>query len=397
MFACPDNGLLENLVLKEQADSTFRVLLVQYNITDAEKNNLINKQIVDIENKIIFVELHDISGSLFNKVNSDQETCTVFSYDWEQGSTCSAGGNHSYTAGDDCSGWGNPDFTATSGGWILSASEISCGGGGGSTSSPSSPSEGSGGGGTYVPPTTTPVLCPRCPEIEIDQEEDCDTSKEDLKKIFPNMSDTDASTLAFVINDKAKDFDVDTQEKLWHFLAQAGHEVGGFNNGIGVQESTNYTTTSRLLKIFPKYYSETDTIVKRKPDTYINNPSGHANYTYCCRMGNGNEASGDGYKYRGRGIFQLTGKTNYANFKTWYNNKYDPDKDFISNPELLKDNDTIAILSALWFYKTSVLDKITIDSTTAVKKVTKKVNGGINGLTDREAKFTKAKDSITCL
>jgi len=62
----------------------------------------------------------------------------------------------------------------------------------------------------------------------------------------------------------------------------------------------------------------------------------------------------------------------------------------------LKDNDTIAIISALWYYKTSVLDKITIDSITTVKKVTKKVNGGTNGLSDRKEIFTKAKDSIDC-
>lgn len=228
------------------------------------------------------------------------------------------------------------------------------------------------------------------------KEDDCNTSKEDLKKIFPNISDTDAELLASVINDKGKDFGIDTKEKLHHFLSQAGHEVGGFNNGFSIVENTNFTSKSRLLKIFGKYYSETDTINKRKPDSYVSNPSGHANYVYCCRMGNGNESSGDGYKYRGRGIFQLTGKTNYSNFKTWYNNKYDPDKDFVTSPELLKNNDTVAILSALWYYKTSVLDKIDIDSTTTVKKVTKKVNGGTNGLSDRKEIFNKAKDSIDC-
>ena len=115
-------------------------------------------------------------------------------------------------------------------------------------------------------------------------------------------------------------------------------------------------------------------------------------------MTNGNEASEEGYKYRGRGIFQLTGKANYTAFKTWYNNKYDPDKDFTTSPSLLTSNDTISIISALWFYKTSVLDKITptVDSTTTVKKVTEKVNGGENGLSHRKKIFNKAKDSITC-
>lgn len=73
------------------------------------------------------------------------------------------------------------------------------------------------------------------------------------------------------------------------------------------------------------------------------------------------------------------------------------DEDFVSNPELLKNNDTIAILSALWFYKKRVIDNVSIDSTTTVKKITKKVNGGVNGLADRELRFQQAKDSINCL
>jgi putative chitinase len=137
-------------------------------------------------------------------------------------------------------------------------------------------------------------------------------------------------------------------------------------------------------------------VLKKKPDDYVSKDTALANYVYADRMGNGNVESGDGFKYRGRGIFQLTGKTNYTNFKTWYNNKYDPDKDFVDKPELLKDNDTMAILSAMWYYKTEVLDRITVDSTATVKKVTEKINGGKNGLPDREARFTKAKDSIKC-
>ena len=113
-------------------------------------------------------------------------------------------------------------------------------------------------------------------------------------------------------------------------------------------------------------------------------------------MGNGNEASEDGYKYRGRGVFQLTGRNNYRNFETFYNDKYNPDKDFITSPDLLASNDTVAIISALWFYQKKVLNKITIDSIATVEKVTKKVNGGRNGLADRKEIFDKAKDSINC-
>lgn len=247
---------------------------------------------------------------------------------------------------------------------------------------------------------TTTEEC-ECPDGKVEDEngncvDDCNTSKEDLKKVFPNISDSNASTLANVINNKGRDFGIDTKEKLQHFLAQAGHEVSEFANGLSRTESLYYTTKSRLLKVFYPYFSETDTINKRKPDDYLRNSSKVANYVYCCRMGNGNEASQEGYKYRGRGIFQLTGKSNYEAFKTWYNNKYDPDKDFVSNPSLITSNDTISILSAMWFYKNRVLDKMVLDSTATVKKVTKKVNGRRNGLKHRKQIFNKAKNSINC-
>lgn len=174
VYRTEDNGLLENLLLEEQADSTFKVSLVQYNITNTEKDNLINKQIVDVEDKITLVELDDISDSIFNKEDASSETCTVFSYDWEQGSSC-ASGQHDYTDGGECDFWGNANQMATSGGWVLTSGEIDCGSGGGSTQGTSGPTGNSSGGnlnggsgGTYVPPTTSPVLCPECLELEED-------------------------------------------------------------------------------------------------------------------------------------------------------------------------------------------------------------------------------------
>jgi predicted chitinase len=349
-----------------------------------------------------FFSIDDINN-LFSARGSSQ-CITGVSGGWE----CNFGNDHAPGEGTSCTSWDYivtvqygacpPELTqGDDSGYPVDTNPGGSGGGGGGSGGTASTND------DCVPAIDNPcdedetaILIPRDNDEEEEDDDDCNTSKDDLKKVFSNISDADATTLASVINDKGKDFGIDSKEKLQHFLSQAGHEVGGFNNGFGVEESTNYSTKARLLKIFGKYYSETDTINKRKPDTYVSNSSGHANYVYCCRMGNGDEASGDGYKYRGRGIFQLTGKTNYTNFKTWYNNKYDPDKDFVTNPEFLKDNDTIAILSALWYYKTSVLDKITIDSTTTVKKVTKKVNGGANGLSDRQEIFTKAKDSIDC-
>jgi putative chitinase len=227
--------------------------------------------------------------------------------------------------------------------------------------------------------------------------EDCNTSKEDLKKLFPNISDANAELLASIINEKGQDFGIDSAEKLQHFLAQAGHETGGFNT-MNVTEDLNYTTTSRIPKMWDKF--TTDTIAnptKLYAGFYTKNAEKLANAAYCCKYGNGNEASGEGWKYRGRGIFQLTWKDNYQAFKTFYNNKYDPDIDPVAEPEIIATNKDLAILSGLWYFKIKVLDKIAIDSTTSVVKVTIPINPAKVGIEDRKERFQKAKDSINCL
>ena len=244
------------------------------------------------------------------------------------------------------------------------------------------------------------ISCPNEDVIVIDpnDEDDCDTSKEDLKKIFPNANDTDMQTLANVINHYGEDFDINSDEALWHFLSQAGHETGGFGS-LQVTENLNYSTASLIPKTYPSKFT-LDTIAasdKLYAGDYTGDAEALANVVYCCKYGNGDEDSGDGWKYRGRGIFQLTWKDNYSSFKTWYNDEYDPDIDPVTTPNIISNNDTLAILSGLWYYKTRVSDKITIDSTAAVKDVTEKINGKLKkGLKDRKERFQKAKDSITC-
>jgi len=246
------------------------------------------------------------------------------------------------------------------------------------------------------PVDETTILAP----LDNEEDEDCDTSVEDLKKIFPNIPDDNAELLASIINDKGQDFGIDSDEDLWHFLSQAGHETGGFNT-LQVTESTYWTTASKLAAKYSKFtmdsvQASTNASLYYAPD-YLQNSSGVANIAMCCDYGNGNVASGDGYKYRGRGIIQLTWHDNYKDFKTWYNNKYDPDIDPVTTPNLIATNDTLAILSGLWYYKTRVVDAITIDSTTTVRKVTKPINPGYSGIEDRKERFKKAKDSINCL
>lgn len=143
----------------------------------------------------------------------------------------------------------------------------------------------------------------------------------------------------------------------------------------------------------PHRISETDTTLLN-PDDYDNDPQKLGNYVYGNRLGN--NGSGDGFRYRGRGIFQLTGKSNHQAFNSYYRANYDNTKDLISNPELIASDLEIGVISALWYFENRVMNQITISSNTTVKAITNKINGGTNGLKDRANKFEKAEENIDC-
>jgi putative chitinase len=232
----------------------------------------------------------------------------------------------------------------------------------------------------------------------LEPDEDCNTSKEDLMLAFPNLSDENAEILANTINLYGNDFGIDTNFKLNHFLSQIAHETGGLSN-LNRSENMNYTNGNRLVEVFPTRFSYTNPN-KANPDEYIGNAEKIGNYVYCCRMGNGSVISEEGYKYRGRGLIQLTGKTNYQNFQNYYNQKYPNDTiDIINNPETVSDSVEIAVLSAMWYFKTSVINKtLLIDNLNEpVREVTGKVNGGLNGLTDRINKYNNCESFIDCI
>jgi putative chitinase len=174
------------------------------------------------------------------------------------------------------------------------------------------------------------------------------------------------------IPDTAARFGITTSLRLAHFLAQCGHESGGFK---AVQENLNYGAKG-LLSIFSKYFK---TINQAK--AYERKPEKIANLVYANRMGNGSEASGDGYKYRGRGYIQLTGKDNYSLFDATV------PESILSNPELVATK--YALASAAFFFKKnnlwSICDKGS--SPEVVTLVTKRVNGGTIGLADRQKHF----------
>ena len=174
------------------------------------------------------------------------------------------------------------------------------------------------------------------------------------------------------IPDTAAKFELNTPLRLAHFLAQAGHESGGFK---AVNENLNYGAKG-LLGIFKKYFP-----TEQKALLYERKPEKIANLVYGGRMGNGPEISGEGFKFRGRGYIQLTGKQNYTNFAKFIG------EDTVSNPDLVATK--YPLMSAAWFFHKNGLHKIADEGATdeVVTKVTKRVNGGTIGLPDRIKHF----------
>jgi len=176
------------------------------------------------------------------------------------------------------------------------------------------------------------------------------------------------------IPEVAAKFGINTPLRVAHFLAQCGHESGGFRV---TQENLNYSAKG-LNGIFKKYFP-----TEAAAAAYARNPQKIANKVYASRMGNGAEASGEGYKFRGRGYIQLTGKDNYTAFGKSIG------EDTISNPDLVATKYPLA--SAAWFFSKNGLNTIAdrgADSAT-VTAVTKRVNGGTIGLADRIKHFNE--------
>ena len=174
------------------------------------------------------------------------------------------------------------------------------------------------------------------------------------------------------IEESAQKYNITTPLRLAHFLAQCGHESGGFK---AVTENLNYGAKG-LRGVFGKYFP-TDALALQ----YERKPEKIANRVYSSRMGNGNEASGEGWKFRGRGFIQLTGKDNYKAFDATV------EDDILANPDLVAIKYPLA--SAAFFFNRNnlwtICDRGADDAT--VTAVTKRVNGGTIGLADRIKHF----------
>lgn len=195
-------------------------------------------------------------------------------------------------------------------------------------------------------------------------------TKEQLKQLLPKNPYIDQWHHA--LSQLLPDYEINTPQRIASFIAQCAHESGNF---IFLSENLNYKAES-LVKIFHKYFPTIEST-----NGYAKNPQKIANKIYANRMGNGDELSGDGYKYRGRGLIQLTGKTNY----TWFAASLE-----ISAEEAAEYTQTFegAAQSACWFWETNKLNQYA--DTGDILTMTKRINGGTIGLEDRKKHYAHA-------
>ena len=195
-------------------------------------------------------------------------------------------------------------------------------------------------------------------------------TKEQLKQLLPKNPYIDQWHHA--LSQLLPDYEINTPQRIAAFIAQCAHESGGF---IFLTENLNYKAES-LVKVFPKYFKDITTA-----KAYEKKPEKIANKIYANRMGNGDELSGDGWKYRGRGLIQLTGKTNYS----WFAASLE-----ITPDEAAEYTQTFegAAQSACWFWETNKLNNEADKGD--ILTMTKKINGGTIGLEDRKKHYEHA-------
>lgn len=177
---------------------------------------------------------------------------------------------------------------------------------------------------------------------------------------------------------------LDQPLRLAAFLAQVGHESAQFNR---LEENLNYSAEG-LMRVWPKRFPDLPTA-----QAYAHAPERIANRAYGNRLGNGDEASGDGWRYRGRGLIQLTGKSNYAQADAALN------AGLLSNPDRLAQDRDVAARAAIWFWNSRGLSALADshpgdDETADFKEITHRINGGEEGLQDRLVLWGRARTAL---
>jgi len=196
-------------------------------------------------------------------------------------------------------------------------------------------------------------------------------SFEKLNEFFEDTDEEIIQQYVEPLNDVMDFYEINNKQRIAMFLAQVGHESGGLKT---IKENLNYSA-DRLKVIFPKYFRGVD------PSGYARNPEKIANRVYANRMGNGDEASGDGFRYCGRGLIQLTGKSNYQAFAQDMGWPLEEATEWLKEPEG-------AAWSAGWFWDSRELNQWADKGD--IETVTKKINGGTIGLEDRKSHYEAA-------
>jgi len=180
-------------------------------------------------------------------------------------------------------------------------------------------------------------------------------------EIFPNCKDPEGWVDA--MNEVFPKYEINTSRRIAAFIAQCGHESGGWRT---FSENLNYSAKA-LDAVFGKYFVRAG----RDANEYARQPEKIANIVYAGRMDNGDTASGDGWRYRGRGPIQLTGKANYTKFSA------DMGVDAVDNPDQVAEDKEVALMSAIWYWNTNNLNLCADEGD--IKTLTKRMNGGYIG------------------
>jgi len=185
-------------------------------------------------------------------------------------------------------------------------------------------------------------------------------------EMFPNCKEPNEWVDA--MNEVFPEYEIDTPQRIAAFVAQCGHESGGWRV---FSENLNYSAKA-LNAVFGKYFARAG----RDAEEYHRQPEKIANVVYANRMDNGDTDSGDGWKFRGRGPIQLTGKANYTSFSEWADMP-----EILAEPDIVSENKKVALMSAIWYWSNNNLNKYADSGD--IKTMTKRINGGYIGLEDR--------------
>jgi putative chitinase len=202
-----------------------------------------------------------------------------------------------------------------------------------------------------------------------------------LKEIFPLCVDPEGWAAA--LEPAMARYDITLRPRIANFLAQIGYESSQLNRLV---ENLTYSTAARLMKVWPKRFpGEASSI------PYLHNEVALANFVYAGRLGNGVADSGDGYRYRGRGVIQITGRDNYESVGKALN------LDLLGHPDLLLEKEHAA-MSAAWFWSTrglnTLADRSNDDDVEHFKEITRRINGGTEGLEKRLALLTSIERQL---